>query len=160
MTIESSPVIRLAVAAVTPLVLVIGVYLLLAGHNRPGGGFAAGLLLGAGVVIRNPARLPRPTAPGPWLAAGGLICALCAVIPMFWGDAVLDQVVIDTPIAGLGTLKTGTALVFDIGVVAVVLGLVIATLEGFESKRLDAAIAADAAFASAAEAPETAGDEQ
>ena len=158
MTIPSSPVIRLAVAAMSPLVLIVGVYLLLAGHNRPGGGFAAGLLLGACVVIRDAARLPRPTVPVPWLAAGGLICALCAVAPMFWGDPALDQVVIDTPFGALGTLKTGTALVFDIGVVAIVIGLIIATLEGFATKRLDAAAAVEAAAVEAA-AVEV-GDEQ
>ena len=139
MKIETSPTIRLAVAAMTPFVVVTGVYLLLAGHNRPGGGFAAGLLLGAGVVIRDAARLPRPVSPRPWLAAGGLICAVSAVLPMFWGDPVLDQVVVDTSAGVLGTLKTGTALVFDIGVVAIVLGLIIATLEAFATDRLDAA---------------------
>ena len=39
--------------AVTPIALVAAAYVLFAGHNQPGGGFAAGLMLGAVIVLRD-----------------------------------------------------------------------------------------------------------
>ena len=112
----------------------IAVYLLLAGHNRPGGGFAAGLLVGAIVVVRAAAGMKRPTRAAPFLGAGGLIVGLTAVAPLLWGDVLLDQVVVEREVALFGTLKTGTALVFDIGVVAIVIGLVVALLDAFQDQ--------------------------
>ena len=111
-----SPVVALGVKIVTPFVVLIAIYTTLAGHNRPGGGFAAGLLLGAVIVLRTVAGLRRP-ANGTWLlAVGGLIVTAAAVAPLFWGDVLLDQVVVEESAGVLGTLKTGTALVFDLGV--------------------------------------------
>lgn len=135
MNTTSSPVIRSSVASISPLLMLVALYVLLAGHNRPGGGFAAGLLLGAGIAVRGVAGLGRPRRGGPWLGAGGLICTGCALAPLLWGAPVLDQVVVETSLSqfGLGqfgTLKTGSALVFDLGVVAIVVGLVVAALEG------------------------------
>jgi multisubunit Na+/H+ antiporter MnhB subunit len=45
--------VSLAVRAITPIALVVAAYALFAGHNQPGGGFAAGLMLGAIVVLRT-----------------------------------------------------------------------------------------------------------
>jgi hypothetical protein len=36
----------------------------------------------------------------------------------------------------LGTVKTGSALAFDLGVVAIVVGLIIAVLDGFDATSL------------------------
>ena len=116
---QTSPVVALSVRMVTPFVLLIAVYITLAGHNRPGGGFAAGLLIGAVIVLRSVAGLRRPTNGIGLLAIGGLIVVVTAIAPMFWGDVLLDQVVIERSVGALGTLKTGTALVFDLGVVAI-----------------------------------------
>ena len=55
-----SPIVRQGVLAAGPLAVLVAVYLLFAGHNRPGGGFAAGLVLGAVVALRAAAGLPRP----------------------------------------------------------------------------------------------------
>ena len=44
MIASRSPIVRLGIRAASPLAIVIAVYLLFAGHNRPGGGFAAGLV--------------------------------------------------------------------------------------------------------------------
>lgn len=132
----TSPIGRISVSAATPLLAMMAVFLLLAGHNRPGGGFAAGLLTGAIVVVRAVAGLSRPTRATPFLGAGGLIIGLTAVAPLLWGDVFLDQVVIETDVPVLGTLKSGSALVFDIGVVAIVIGLIIAVLDAFGTSRL------------------------
>ena len=55
-----SPVARAAIRAASPLAMLVGAYLFFAGHNRPGGGFAAGLVVGAVVALRMIVGLPRP----------------------------------------------------------------------------------------------------
>jgi hypothetical protein len=55
---------------------------------------------------------------------------------MLWGQPLLDQVVVSRQVPLLGKVKTGSALIFDLGVVAVVVGLVIAVLDGFGAASL------------------------
>jgi multisubunit Na+/H+ antiporter MnhB subunit len=128
-----SPIVALAVRTVTPVALLVAVFILFAGHNRPGGGFAAGLLVGAVLVLRTVAGLQQPRHAPFFLALGGVIVGLEALAPLLWGDALLDQVVITRDVPLLGTVKSGTALIFDLGVLSVVVGLVLALLEAFDA---------------------------
>jgi multisubunit Na+/H+ antiporter MnhB subunit len=130
---RTSPIVVLAVRAVTPIALLIAAYVLFVGHNQPGGGFAAGLLLGAVVVLRTVAGLQQPRYAAVLLAVGGIIVGVDAVAPLLWGEPLLDQVVVSWDAPVLGTVKTGSALVFDLGVVAVVVGLIVALLDGFDA---------------------------
>lgn len=132
-----SPVVRLGIRAASPLALVVGAYLLFAGHNNPGGGFAAGLVIGAVVTLRTVAGLQQPTHATALIAGGTVVMGLVAVAPVLWGDAPLDQRVLSIDVPVLGTIKTGTALPFDIGVTAVVVGLVVAVLDGLSAPALD-----------------------
>ncbi len=136
MIARRSPIVQLSVRAATPLALMVAVFAFFAGHNRPGGGFAAGLLLGAVLVLRTVAGLSQPLRPVPTLAAGGIIAAVVALLPIMWGDVALDQVVVETTLPLLGKVKSGTALPFDLGVTAIVVGLVVALLEGFGAEQL------------------------
>jgi multisubunit Na+/H+ antiporter MnhB subunit len=133
---RTSPIVALAVSAVTPIALLIAAYALFVGHNQPGGGFAAGLLLGAVLVLRTVAGLQEPKHAAVLLALGGIIVGVDALSPLLWGEPLLDQFVVSWDVPVLGTVKTGSALVFDLGVVAVVVGLVIALLEGFGASDL------------------------
>ena len=136
MIARTSPIVSLAVRAVTPIALLVAAYALFAGHNQPGGGFAAGLMLGAIIVLRTVAGLQQPQHATVWLSVGGVIAGLVAVAPLFWGEPLLDQVVVTWDVAVLGTVKTGSALLFDLGVVAIVVGLVIALLDGLDASSL------------------------
>jgi len=136
MIARTSPIVALAVRAVTPIALLIAAYALFVGHNQPGGGFAAGLLLGAVVVLRTVAGLQQPKYAAVLLAVGGIIVGVDAIAPLFWGEPLLDQVVVSWDAPVLGTVKTGSALVFDLGVVAVVVGLIVALLDGFDAAGL------------------------
>ncbi|HUS42782.1 MAG TPA: MnhB domain-containing protein [Ilumatobacteraceae bacterium] len=136
MIASTSPIVSLAVRAVTPVALVVAAYVLFAGHNQPGGGFAAGLMLGAIIVLRTVAGIQQPRHATVWLSVGGVVAGLVATAPLLWGEPLLDQVVVSWDIPLLGTVKTGSALVFDLGVVAVVVGLVIALLDGLDATSL------------------------
>jgi hypothetical protein len=70
------------------------------------------------------------------MAVGGVIAGLVAIVPMFWGEPLLDQIVVTWDAPVLGTVKSGSALLFDLGVVAIVVGLVIALLDGLDATSL------------------------
>jgi multicomponent Na+:H+ antiporter subunit B len=70
------------------------------------------------------------------LSIGGVTAGLVAIAPVLWGDPLLDQVVVTWDVPVLGTVKTGTALLFDLGVVAIVVGLVVALLDGLDAPSL------------------------
>jgi multisubunit Na+/H+ antiporter MnhB subunit len=118
-------------------VVVASVYLLVAGHNHPGGGFVGGLVAGAGVTVRyitggidEVRRLARVR---PWtiLGAGLLLAALTATVPVLFGDELLDagKWELDVPI--FGHVSISTVLAFDLGVYLVVVGLVLMVFEAF-----------------------------
>ncbi len=136
MIARTSPIVQLAIRAATPIALLIAAYALFAGHNQPGGGFAAGLLLGAVIVLRTVAGLQRPAHASTLLAVGGAIVGAVAIGPLLWGEALLDQVVVTWDAPVLGTVKSGSALLFDLGVMAIVVGLVIAVLDGLGATSL------------------------
>lgn len=131
-----SPVVRLGILAATPLAMVTGIYLLFAGHNQPGGGFAAGLVFGAVIALRTVTGLQRPTGATPLMAAGIIVVCLLAIAPLLTGNPLLDQQVVAADVPLLGKVKTGTAFIFDLGVVAIVVGLVIALLDGLSAAKL------------------------
>ena len=127
---RSSAIVRGGVQTAGPLALLAATFLFFAGHNRPGGGFSAGLVLGAVVALRAVAGLSRPRHAAGLLTGGVLVVGAVALAPLLAGDTLLDQVVLDREIELLGKVKSGSALVFDAGVTAVVLGLVVAVIDG------------------------------
>jgi multicomponent Na+:H+ antiporter subunit A len=133
---RTSPIVKLAIRAATPIALLVAVYLLFAGHNQPGGGFAAGLMLGAVLVLRTVAGFTQPRHAVALLSVGGALVGLVAIAPVLFGEPLLDQIVVERELPVLGKVKSGSALVFDIGVTSVVVGLVIALLDGLGATEL------------------------
>lgn len=125
-----SPIVAVGVRAVTPLAVVVAAYLFFAGHNQPGGGFSAGLVLGAVLSLRTVAGLYEPVNGSKLMAAGIMVAAAVALAPAAFGNGMLDMVVWSGELPLLGKVKTGTAAIFDIGVVLIVVGLVDAVLDG------------------------------
>ncbi|MCY4162655.1 MAG: hypothetical protein OXE93_00320 [bacterium] len=132
---NQAPAIQLGIRVASPLAIVVGVYLLFAGHNFPGGGFAAGLVFGAVAILRTIAGLQRPRGTTALIACGVLMVTVVSFLPILWGDPLLDQRVVTFDLPLLGTIKTGTALVFDIGVSIIVVGLVAAIINGLSASQ-------------------------
>lgn len=128
-----SPVVQLGIRAASPVAMVVGMYLLFAGHNRPGGGFAAGLVFGAVLTLRSIGGLQRPTHGFGLVAAGVAVVVAVAAAPVLFGAPLLDQQLFTVQLPIFGKVKAGTALIFDVGVTLIVLGLVIALLDGLTS---------------------------
>ena len=131
-----SPVVVTAIQVASPLALMVGTYLFFAGHNQPGGGFAAGLVFGAVVALRTIVALERPRDATKWFAVGTVLIAIVALAPLLGGEPVLDQVVVSRELPLLGKVKSGSAIVFDAGVTAIVVGLFIAVFDGLDADAL------------------------
>jgi multicomponent Na+:H+ antiporter subunit B len=111
-----------------PLLLLFSVFLLLRGHNQPGGGFVGGLVAAAafalyaiafGVQHARQALLVRPLT----LLGTGLLIALASGLP-----AVLRGQPFLTASWMSGPVVLGTPALFDVGVFLVVGGVVLMML--------------------------------
>lgn len=106
-------------------------YLLFTGHNAPGGGFAAGLVAGMGLVVRYLAgggdelRAAAPVMPGVLLGSGLFLSAGFGLVSMLAGGDVLQSWTFDFHLPLVGDLHLVTSVFFDIGVYLVVIGLVL-----------------------------------
>ncbi len=113
---------------VAALLLIFSFFLLLRGHNLPGGGFAGGLVAaGAFVLVMLSEGVPtarRLLGVDPAKLLGiGLLVAMASGFPaLFIGKPFLTGMWDKTVWPVLG--KVGTPLVFDTGVYIVVLGVV------------------------------------
>jgi multicomponent Na+:H+ antiporter subunit A len=131
---QHSVILETAVRVVFHTVLVLGLYLLFAGHNQPGGGFVGGLVVGAAFTLRYVAggrdelRSAVPVDPGLLLGLGLVTAAVTGVVPWFAGDQYLESayVIFHPPV--LGEVKLTSALAFDLGVFLVVVGLALGVL--------------------------------
>lgn len=115
-------------------IIVVSIYLLFAGHNLPGGGFAGGLVAGMALVMRYVAGgryelgAAAPTDAGRLLGAGMSLAVACAVVPLFFGEAPLTSTFWEANIPLLGHVEFVTSTLFDVGVYLVVVGLVLDVL--------------------------------
>lgn len=124
----NSLILRTTSRLILPAALIFSVYVLLRGHNEPGGGFIGGLIAAAGIAVhaipRGRGGLMRVMRASPKAYIGaGLGCALLSGLPaLFMADPFLTHLW-PASMAGLGT-----TLVFDIGVYLVVVGSVLTFL--------------------------------
>jgi multicomponent Na+:H+ antiporter subunit A len=119
--------------------IVFSVYLLLAGHNFPGGGFAGGLVAGLALTVRYLAggrfelHEAAPASPGAVLGIGLATAALSAAVPLAAGAEVFQSAILEIWLPGFGDVKFVTSTIFDVGVYLVVVGLVIDVLRSLGS---------------------------
>lgn len=129
-----SILLEVVVRLIFHALIVLSFYLLLAGHNAPGGGFAGGLVAGLALVVRYLAggraelRATVPIDAGRILGSGLAIAALSAVLPVFFGQAALASAWLDLHLGSFGELSLVTSTVFDVGVYLVVVGLMLDVL--------------------------------
>jgi multicomponent Na+:H+ antiporter subunit A len=118
-------VLRTGAVVVLPLLLVSSAVLFWRGHDEPGGGFIAGLVAGAALVVAQLSgirvRLPSVTA---LVGVGLLIAVGIGLVGLMVTGSFLEPMKIPLP----GDDYLTTSLIFDLGVFAVVIGLVSAAL--------------------------------
>ena len=126
----TSSILQTAVRVLMPLLLLFAVFLLMRGHNQPGGGFVGGLVVAAsyilysiafGVDAARRALLVRTST----LLGVGLLVAFVSGLPgLVIGQAFMTAIW-TTVTTGSTALHVGTPLVFDIGVFLAVIGVVL-----------------------------------
>lgn len=124
-----SPILDAGVAIATGPILVFSLYLLAAGHNRPGGGFAGGLVAGTAVVLAwatGGTRLVRrylPLRSSILMGVGLAVATVTGFIPLLLGGSFLESGSIELALPIFGDVKAVSALVFDIGVYLIIVGM-------------------------------------
>jgi multicomponent Na+:H+ antiporter subunit B len=126
----NSLILRTATRFLLALILLYSVFILLRGHDEPGGGFIGGLIAAGAFTLYGIAygaeellsllRIDPRMLIGVGLGLGVLAGLLSALI----AAPFLDAVWVTLPIGADG-FKTGTPLIFDLGVYAVVIGFVL-----------------------------------
>jgi multisubunit Na+/H+ antiporter MnhB subunit len=130
-------VVDVSVRVIFHAVMVGSVYFLFVGHNQPGGGFVGGLTASAAIGLRYVAggidevRTLSRFAPWTILGAGLLVAVLTAATPLAFGDSALSSAQFDLDLPLLGEVHVTSALIFDVGVYLVIVGLVLMVFEAF-----------------------------
>ncbi|MEV0197199.1 Na+/H+ antiporter subunit A [Nonomuraea sp. NPDC050691] len=112
-------------------IVLFSVYLLLSGHNAPGGGFAAGLVCGLALTVRYLAgdraelNAAAPIDAGAVLGTGLFVSVGTGAVAMLLGGQVLQSALLDFHLPVLGHVHLVTSVFFDIGVYLIVVGLVL-----------------------------------
>jgi multicomponent K+:H+ antiporter subunit A len=122
---------------IMPVVLMVGFYIFLRGHNEPGGGFIAGLVVSIAVVMQYMAsgfawtsqRLRYPYHGV--IGAGVLIAGLTGIGSWFVGKPFLTSDFTYVRIPPFEKFELATAALFDLGVFLAVVGAVMLSLESF-----------------------------
>ncbi|WP_299579600.1 Na+/H+ antiporter subunit B [uncultured Microbulbifer sp.] len=135
----NSLILQTATRVLVALILVFSIYMLLRGHNYPGGGFIAGLIAASAFALfaiawgmesaQSALRIP----PGNLAASGVLIAALSGMLALFSGDAPFSgQWLRLTGDKTTGGISISNVLIFDIGVYLAVLGAVLTLIFALE----------------------------
>ena len=135
-----SPILRKVTTSILPVTTLFAVYLLLRGHNHPGGGFIAGLVTSAAVILQalafgaswSHSRLGHVLGPVPWV---GLAIAIGAsAIPLLRGDGFLTHYHTYLTVPNRDPVHLSTTLLFDVGVYLVVVGITATLLRVFSEE--------------------------
>ncbi len=124
---NASPILNITLQWLVVLLGIVSFFLLLRGHNEPGGGFSAGLVAASAVIIVTIAygaevgRKLLYFQPLSYIAVGLMIAVLASVFQL--NVAFMSAAWIKLSL-GFTVFKLGTPLLFDVGVYVVVLGVV------------------------------------
>jgi multicomponent K+:H+ antiporter subunit A len=117
-----------------PMTLLFGAYILLRGHNAPGGGFIAGLIIASAVMMsfiaqgQPPARRQLSAKAHGAMAFGLLLALGTGLVAIALGYPFLTSAFTHLHLPLIGDLEVASAMMFDFGVFFVVLGAAVLML--------------------------------
>jgi multicomponent K+:H+ antiporter subunit A len=130
-----------------PFAVLVAVYLFLRGHNLPGGGFIAGLVLAIALILQFVANGQSWVEQRmrvdfrAWIASGLLIAGLTGVGSWFFGSPFLTSTYDYPQLPLLGRVPLASAALFDLGVLLTVVGATMTGLLAMARLTLPAATA-------------------
>jgi multicomponent Na+:H+ antiporter subunit B len=134
----SSFVLRRVAGAVLPVAILLAFYLLLRGHDAPGGGFVAGLVTSAAALLHalaaGPPSAPRRPRVHPAAWIGLLLAAGTGLLSMVAGQGFLTHLHFDLELSERATIHLSTALLFDVGVFLAVIGVTVTAFATFAGR--------------------------
>jgi multisubunit Na+/H+ antiporter MnhB subunit len=126
----TSSILQTATRVLLPLLLLFALFLLLRGHNAPGGGFVAGLVVAAAFVLHAMAygmaasRRALLVSPGLLLPIGLSVAVISGLPAVATGQPFMTGIWTTIGV-GSARIALGTPLLFDIGVFLAVIGVVL-----------------------------------
>jgi len=141
--VRSSAVVPIVLARlVLPIGLVVAIHLLMRGHNEPGGGFVAGLAVAVALITQYMAAgttwveaQVRPY-PARWIAAGLLLALATGLGSLLFGYPFLTTHTVHLQLPLLGGIHIPSAMFFDFGVFATVVGATLLILTSIAHQSL------------------------
>lgn len=125
-------ILRTSTNYLLPLLILFSIFLLIRGHYLPGGGFVGGLVASIAFVLHSFAYSPVQTLkmfsvqPFFLIPTGLMLCFLSGMLPVLLGHPFMSVVWFADSVVAIGAF--GSALLFDIGVYMVVIGVVLTIL--------------------------------
>ncbi|MEO7008211.1 MAG: hydrogen gas-evolving membrane-bound hydrogenase subunit E, partial [Caldimonas sp.] len=125
-----------------PIAGVVAVYLFLRGHNEPGGGFVAGLVVAVALITQYmvagtswvEARLK--VYPARWISVGLLFAVLTGLGALLFGYPFLTTHTAHLTLPLFGDVHIASAMFFDVGVFAAVVGATLLILTALAHQSL------------------------
>jgi len=117
-----------------PLAMLVGVYIFLRGHNLPGGGFIAGLVISIAILMQYMASgfdwtdQRRRLDEHAMIACGVLVAAATGLGALLFGRPLFTSAFGHFDLPFIGSFELASAMAFDIGVAATVVGAVMLAL--------------------------------
>jgi multicomponent K+:H+ antiporter subunit A len=127
-----------------PVAAVFALYLFLRGHNEPGGGFVAGLVMAIAFIAQYIVGGTRwvearmHLQPPRWIAVGLLLAVLTGLGALVFGHPFLTTHTAHITLPAIGQIHLPSAAFFDLGVFAVVLGATLLLLTALAHQSLRA----------------------
>lgn len=135
-----SLILRVAARLLVPLLLLFAAFMMLRGHDLPGGGFVGGLVAASAFVLYalaagvDEARDVLRVEPHSLLGMGLAFAYGAGILALALGQPFLTGLWVDLHVPFLGDLHLGSALIFDLGVMLVVVGTVLLMVFSVEDR--------------------------
>lgn len=130
MNIRRSPLLTAGTRTMVPTLVLSSVYLLIVGHDVPGGGFAGGLIASSALLLvfltfgSRGLERALPVDPEALTGLGLALAILAGLVGLVFEGTFLTYTYASVTVPIIGDIKVSSLLLFDLGVYTLVIGLV------------------------------------